>query len=486
VSAFPDGSRLSAAVAAVFRRAVPVRFPILVSSSASLLSGSGGRGRRVVLRLSGTAIAFALHRIPHLQDDQKGEPMTHSSLVRLLAGLFLVCLAAAPLRAQEPPRFLIESIVVEGMSRAAGRQIVADESLLKPGQTYTEPQLRLAVYRVKRLQFVVDAEFSLRKGSERGAYELVITVEEATPVFFLAEADGQRELFRDFYTGKLQRATVWQKFGTLGGRMFVGSHGLAYGSVQKVQHQDGELAQAGYTQYDLFGAGSFAGANVSSAEGFSGVSQSEVALFGGVPLTSAQSLSLGIQWLRGKTDFGSSGFARDEQRQGTLSWTYNTTDDPLFPMSGTSASVSAAYGRESRFERSFGGDQVFDYNSHLHFYWIAAGGTWHLPLTARQSFEMGGGFNRETFAYREQPPAGTSLQGYLFVGHSINLWGYERTQRFGDLRWENAVAAHYYDVTGTLSGPAAKSVDLNSSLGYRSRWGVVRLSFTYSGVWTSY
>lgn len=412
--------------------------------------------------------------------------MTHSSLVRLLAGLLLVCLTASPLRAQEPPRFLIESIVVEGVARAAGRQIVADESLLKPGQIYSEPQLRQAVYRIKRLPFVVDAEFLLRRGTARGAYELVVKVEEATPVFFLAEADAQRAKYLDLSTGKLKTATVWQRFGTLGGRMFVGSHGLAYGSVEKVQHQDGELVQAGYTQYDLFGAGSFAGADVSSAEGFRGDSQNRLVLFGGVPLTSAQSFRVDLQWQQAKSDLGDFGIFQGTQRLADLDWIYNTTDDPLFPMSGTSASVSAAYAQENDLSRSFVGDAVFESRLHPHFFSIGAGATVHRPLTARQSLELGVSANWETFDYRERLPGNKSLQGQVLVGHSINLWGYERTQRFGDLRWENLIGATYYNVTSVFAGPAAKSVDLVSSLGYRSRWGVVRLSFRYSGVWTSY
>ncbi|HEX3532136.1 MAG TPA: hypothetical protein VH988_34180 [Thermoanaerobaculia bacterium] len=395
------------------------------------------------------------------------------------------CLAAAPLRAQEPPRFLIESIVVEGVSRAAGRQIVADESLLKPGQTYTEPQLRQAVYRIKRLPFVVDAEFSLRKGSERGAYGLVVKVEEATPVFFLAEADAQRGLSTDSFTGKRRTVTLWQRFGTLGSRMFVGSHGLAYGSVEKVQHQDGELVQAGYTQYDLFGAGSFAGVEANSAEGFRGVSQYQVGLFGGVPLTSAQSLRVDLEWDRSKGVFEEQ-LNQNEQRLASLDWIYNTTDDPLFPMSGTSASVSATYGWIDERSRSGGSDPGFDFSLHPRFVSIGGGGTYHQPLTARQSLELGGSFNWETFAYRERIPGSTSLRGQVVLGHSVNLWGYERTQRFGDLRWENLVVANYYDLNGVLGGPPAKSVDLTSSLGYRSRWGVLRLSFTYFGVWTSY
>lgn len=79
-------------------------------------------------------------------------------------------------------RFLIETITVEGVGREAARGIIVAESLLQEGESYSEDELRKAVYRVKRLPFVVEADFSLKKGSERGAYELVITVEETKPV----------------------------------------------------------------------------------------------------------------------------------------------------------------------------------------------------------------------------------------------------------------------------------------------------------------
>ena len=92
---------------------------------------------------------------------------------------------------QEPPRFLIESVVVEGVPQAAGRRIVSGETLLKMGQTYTERELRQAVYRVRRLPFVVNAESTLRKGEHDG-YELVIPVVEETPVFLSAGTNGQR------------------------------------------------------------------------------------------------------------------------------------------------------------------------------------------------------------------------------------------------------------------------------------------------------
>jgi hemolysin activation/secretion protein len=404
------------------------------------------------------------------------------SPMKWLAGLLLL-LALAPrgAAAQEPPKFLIETIVVQGVQRAAGRQIVTDESLLKPGQTYSEQELRLAVYRIKRLPFVVDAEFSLRKGSERGAYELVVTVEEATPIFFSAEADAQRAQQTDFFTGKQRTTTVWQKFGTIGGREFVGSHGLAYGSVQKAQHQDGEFLRAGYTQYDLFGAGSFASAEIDSTEGVKGVDQLQAALFGGVPLTAAQSLRATLSWGRAKTSFGNDAVINDVSRYVDLAWVYNTTDDPLFPMSGSLADAFVTYRTDAEHDV----DPQFDFDRRrtardLRF-GVSAEHFW--PLTARQAVELGGVIAQERFSASTDPTA-RSFQATLTAGHSISLWGYEKTQRFGDLRFENTIVAFYQDDSSPFAlSRVSKAANFVSSLAYRSRWGVLRASFTYVGFW---
>ena len=74
----------------------------------------------------------------------------------------LLLLAAPPAQAlEEPARFLIERITVEGPKEAAAN-IVRAETLLREGGTYTEAELRQAIYRVQRLPFVLDASFSLR------------------------------------------------------------------------------------------------------------------------------------------------------------------------------------------------------------------------------------------------------------------------------------------------------------------------------------
>lgn len=305
----------------------------------------------------------------------------------LLLGL-VPCGAAA----QEPVRFLIETITVEGVQRATARRIVADESLLNTGESYSEGELRQAVYRVKRLPFVVDAEFSLRKGSERGAYELVITVEETKALFFSADADAT-SLQRSFLTGRMRRDTVWRESASVGGRYFVGSYGLAFGSVTKTKDQDGELLQAGYTRYNLFGAGSFASLALSSDVGIKDSDDLQAALTVGVPLTATQSLRSTVSWFRAENVFRVGVIdspdeirseRRTEARQASLAWIYDTTDDPLFPLTGVKVTAGGTYATSETTFRSHP-PLEFDGTTTEHFADVFVSGQRNWALTARQS-----------------------------------------------------------------------------------------------------
>jgi len=186
---------------------------------------------------------------------------------RIVWGLARFLLATLPATAQtpqeeapaEPARFLIETVTVEGPKEAVAN-IVRAETLLRRGEPYTEEELRQAVYRLHRLPFVLDASFALRKGSRRGAYELVITVQPARWFFFdhwiraftfEHPMDLQDETFRG------HRSSVWLG-GVAGARLFVGRSGELFGAFDS---RDG--LQLGFTQYDLFHRGILASAGVS-------------------------------------------------------------------------------------------------------------------------------------------------------------------------------------------------------------------------------
>lgn len=78
----------------------------------------------------------------------------------------------------DAPSYSIEQIVFEHDGRV-NESILRSELGLTAPATYSESDLRNGQYRIRRLPFVLDAELSLKKGSKRGLYVLLITVEEA-------------------------------------------------------------------------------------------------------------------------------------------------------------------------------------------------------------------------------------------------------------------------------------------------------------------
>ncbi|PYQ55132.1 MAG: hypothetical protein DMF53_28530, partial [Acidobacteria bacterium] len=259
--------------------------------------------------------------------------------------------------APEPARFLIERITVEGPKEAAAN-IVRAETLLRAGELYTEDQLRQAVYRVRRIPFVLDATFSLRKGSRRGAYELLIEVTPARWFFYDAWvrtfAFEQPVVLGDesFLGDRSSVALV----GLAGARHFVGRSGVVFAAVDSR-----EGGQIGFTQYDLFHRGVLASAGISRDAccvtevlplgldpSFSSWSFNETARFSlglAIPLGGPQSIQFAASQRQG--DHGSSQEvlvppgAREglrtmtgedlSYRRAEAKWVWDTSDAPLIP-----------------------------------------------------------------------------------------------------------------------------------------------------------
>jgi outer membrane protein assembly factor BamA len=92
----------------------------------------------------------------------------------MLRKILLLLLLAVPLYADEPA-FFLERIEVRNQERVSPEVVIA-ESRLRAGQQYSEAELRDAAVRLARLPFLLSVDFSLEKGSERGRYILVLTV----------------------------------------------------------------------------------------------------------------------------------------------------------------------------------------------------------------------------------------------------------------------------------------------------------------------
>ena len=165
-------------------------------------------------------------------------------LLTVLLGLGLPTARAGELTA--PPTFLIESIEVEG-ARHASPELVQSESWLSAGETYTEPELRQAVFRIQRLPFVLSADFVLAKGSERGRYRLVIRIEEIRRWFFGEDTTYTRFTNSVAFDSLFGRHHSLTPGGQAGIRLFLGKYNMVFGSLSS----RGGM-QAGFTRYNLF------------------------------------------------------------------------------------------------------------------------------------------------------------------------------------------------------------------------------------------
>ena len=414
--------------------------------------------------------------------------------MRLTIALILFFLTTGPaiVRAGTPqsnPEHHIESIVIEG-NRYTKSAIVRSASRLKEGRSYSEKDLRSAIARVQRLPFVREAEMSLRRGSERGKYQLVIEIVELAP------------FFGDF-------STTWLDYDAVDGgrfsdddarltaRYFFGRSSMIFASAipnRRWSDDDGgfigvDLYQAGYTEYDLFGQGIFLTLDVLYSPGQSDdFVDSDDQISPGLLLTIPMFEN---NWLRVQgrttevkatlTDFDTGGDADFSARSDlfSLAWEYNTTDDSWLPMSGLLASLTFGHSdfhSEERDERldSRIRSLVVDV---AHYQPITPRQSWFAKGSARLSDERsdetiagGPGFSFEQDRERLQASA----------GYHASFWRRHPNQRYGDLAlivtsdyvWGETRSRSFglVETEGTFTTRGWSS---SATLRYRNAWGAL-------------
>ncbi len=395
----------------------------------------------------------------------------------------LLLFGGASAAAQQAPAFVVERITVEGVTGEAARRIVVSESQLREGGTYTEGALRDAVYRVKRLPFVVDADMALGKGSERGAYELVITVEMAKPIAFSIDA---------VVYGSQPSSSSDSRFdsnieGTVTARRFVGSKGLLFGSVQGFDVSGaGEVLQLGYSRYDLFRRGGYATVGLSTRVNDSSAADDlQGSLQLGIPLVGNHALRANLSWTQSRSRFAvpeGSVSQRFEAWQSSLEWIYDSTDDPLIPTDGARASITAVYQSQDRTAGS--ALPGYDFEDRLDSRQLLAEGRRYWPLTPRQSFAVGGAA-LFTDTDGSGGIASRSHERNLEVDaiHAVSLWDFSTSRRYGDLRMETSVGLQSFHESDALGGPGFSekqtSLLVRGALLFRNAWGLIRLAFVY-------
>ncbi|MEO6195361.1 MAG: hypothetical protein ABIS20_20260 [Thermoanaerobaculia bacterium] len=419
---------------------------------------------------------------------------------------------------RETDRFLIEKITVEGPKQAAAN-IIRSETLLREGGTYTEEQLRLAIYRIHRLPFVLDASFALRRGSRRGAYELVIDAKPARWFFFDTSVHAFRfgeplNLEEDSLTDDptMRSSTTLQ--GLVGARLFVGRSGVLFAALDSE-----EGIQAGFTQYDLFGRGILASAGYSrnvccvrevlplaldpTFSSWSFASSEKFSLSVAIPLRGNQSVQISFSERRG--DFGTRTSVLGESPeqamiflgQGSLSyrraeakWVYDTSDDPFLPTRGysLSAGLEAARfdtGNIVRFRPApFPPEDLPP--SHAEEVVAAVSAIQHWPLTRRQTLSLTGRLFRgrsrlENLTGPVEIPAANldTKGGSVGLQHALTLKRSRKNGNFTDLRLETGVELGIESSGIDLSPSPLRRFAASVGLVFRNQWGRVRATFSY-------
>ncbi len=428
----------------------------------------------------------------------------------------------------EEGRFFLEAISVEGVVSFAP-QIVVAESLLEKGRTYSESELRDAVHRIKRLPLVLDAELFLRKGSERGRFELVIRIRETRRWFWGLDADLTGWSEPVSVSGVDTTRSTWSSLGLVGRRFAAGRHGIAYAALGGA---DGTV-QLGYSHYDLFGRGGFASINLGWADcalddesppsasdvgdagcqtetiglgldptfsNWSALSDSvRLRLTIGYPLGGNRSLR--VRGSYRATDSGLRRAALDtdperlalfsdrEEVELNLSWVSNSVDDPVFPTRGTQVEVGldvrtleadliqADLRHDPAAVRSEGRSRQLA---------VLASVAFHRPLGEHGTLSLRG----ETLVGRSRIRGLPDYDLELFdrdltvwsasagAGYGLFLTRVHHRHRWRDLRWESSVELFTSGISPSLDRNRAPDLGyrVTTGLTYRNTWGVLRLT----------
>ena len=442
--------------------------------------------------------------------------------------LFGFVAAAAEMPPAAEPRFFLEEVEVLGL-RHAKPDIVLAESLLVAGQDYGEAELGAAMDRIRRLPFVLDAAFALRKGSTRGRYRLEIEVEETLRFFF-----GQNLVYTRFTNSLAINDFLADNYsispgGLAGARFFAGRYTMLFASVSS-----GEGLQAGLTRYNLFDRRIFLSLGVESAHccgdevyplgidptfsNWSGINDHRKYSFTlGMPIARSQSLRL--QLTRRTSEFGErrSLLGLEKNRasldyrdlvhdQIEFAFIRDTTDDPVLPSRGI---VLAAFFDAQNFEAfPQNTPRVLGPNIELaagvpailpefeaRQVRLAVSVQQHFPLGSRQVFSgsarVGVGLaavenlpivvdlgDRAILRLVEQEDL-ELLEGYFTLKYSVALWSAEKARERGDLRLEAGLEFGYDHTTPDLGINNNPLYRKGASAGcvFRNRWGVFRFTF---------
>jgi hypothetical protein len=428
------------------------------------------------------------------------------------------------------PRFLIETITVDNALRFSPH-IIISESLLQTGQEYSESELRRALNRIRRLPLILDADLSLRKGTARGRYELVITVEETRRWFFGLDADVTWWGEPISVSGLTTTGVTEASSALIGRRFSSGRHGVFFVAAGG---NDGTL-QGGYTHYNLLGRNVLLGVSFAYADCATDPDEVRPQDAGGegcrtevfdlgldptfstwsiesdswrsrlaleVPIGGARSLRLLGSYR--SSDFGIRrpafepdpsrffSFSDRDELELNLSWVHNSLDDPVFPSQGVllAAGLNLHAMTTDLAAVELGSDSVDPLpRTRATETGLLATGARHWPITRRQSLSARAllflGHSRiENVPTRDLRLLDDELRVWrsnLAFGHALSVYRVHDDRRWRHLRWENELELIYSATSPHFDqhDNPFTALKVGTGLTFRNRWGVFRIRLLY-------
>lgn len=382
------------------------------------------------------------------------------SRLRLLLGVILA-LAAFTVTAQTS--FVIERVdVVPGVRIRPA--IVRAECRLKVGHTYTTAQLDQALYRIRRLPFVTDAEYTLTEGSSPGSRVIVFNITDEQPLNHNVSVD----VLGIHHSGGVSSVD------TLAYSLFTGSSGRLDTSVGgAIAGPAGSFQGLNlrYSAYGILGTGAYAIVAISSRAGLN------PSLVIGVPVGLTSTIRGSYQKNTKQPDSSS---------YGSVDWVLDRTDDLYFPRKGMLVSVGPEWSKQRI---------VNDFNAGTRFYFhtddtitrkgLAAVATpfWPLPhhfaLWGRSSASR---FDESGLSNGRKTPAVKETNGAFLVGLAHNFGDGSDDVDRTRFRLEGGVGYRIENREYGVNHFQEKNhgVDVEVGTSYRTRWGIIHFSIDYT------
>ncbi len=380
--------------------------------------------------------------------------------------IVVIVLSAVAVTAQTP--VVLERIEVNTGARIRPA-IVRAEARLKPGRSYTKAQLDQAVYRIRRLPFVVEAHYALTSGNAPSTSVMTITVMDQERLNHDVSAD---------IVG-IHSHGGFNSVNSLGYNFFTGPAGLLDAGVgASTAGPSGSFSglTLRYSAYGLFGTGAYAIGSIGSRAGLS------PSILVGIPVGLTQTLQGTYQRnAKDSTDYSTSASAK---------WISDRTDDLYLPLRGVIVSVGpewSKYRNVSEFNvgtRFFFRDDVTVERTGV----VLAASPYrpigdHSALWSRATFSR---FNESELLNGKETPKVQETNAAIVIGlvHNFdgmmqedNPYDYMRFRLEGGIGYRIANRIH-----SGVGNQREKDHGVTYDVGFsmRTRWGIIHFGADYT------